>query len=121
MTPYKTVRLWTQPFGSYPLYGMNLSLWDSPDLNSTGYVYVDLNKKYTRMELNLTSDASHNVQMVGLVPDARSAYFDLWRNYDEIRVIDIAYYLRMNHSRLITSQLSWRPKLKSDIKVLIVR
>ncbi|CAD7080164.1 unnamed protein product [Hermetia illucens] len=116
MTPYKTVRLWTQPFGSYPLYGMNLSLWDSPDLNSTGYVYVDLNKKYTRMELNLTSDASHNVQMVGLVPDARSAYFDLWRNYDEIRVIDIAYYLRMNHSRLITSQLSWRPKLKSDIK-----
>lgn len=69
------------------------------------------------MEVNLTPDATQNIQMVGYIPDARKGYFDLWRNYEEIRVIDITSYLRMNHSRLITGQFHWRPKLKTEIKV----
>lgn len=66
--------------------------------------------------MNITPDATQNLQMFGIIPDARSASFDLWRDYEEIKVVDIGYYLRMNHSRLITSQLIWRPKLKSEIK-----
>jgi hypothetical protein len=54
--------------------------------------------------------------MYGVVPDARSASFDLWRDYEDIRVVDIAYYLRMNHSRLVTSHLLWRPNLKNEFK-----
>lgn len=54
--------------------------------------------------------------MYGIVPDSRSAFFDIWRNYDDIRVVDVAYYLRMNHSRLITSQLIWRPTIKTEVK-----
>lgn len=66
----------------------------------------------------MTPDASQNVHMLGEIPDARSASFDLWRDYEDIRVVDISYYLRMNHSRLVTSQLIWRPKMKSEIKVI---
>jgi hypothetical protein len=54
--------------------------------------------------------------MYGIVPDARSASFDLWRDYEDIRVVDVAYYLRMNHSRLVTSHLLWRPNLKNEFK-----
>lgn len=104
------------PYGSFPFYGLNATIWDTPDFNHTGYFYIDLDRKVTRMEINLTEDASQNLQMVGYIPDARSGYFDIWRNYDEIRIIDVASYLRMNHSRLITGQFHWRPKLKADLK-----
>lgn len=65
----------------------------------------------------MTPDASQNLYMLGAIPDARSASFDLWRDYEEFRIVDVAYYMRMNHSRLLTSQLLWRPKMKYEIKV----
>lgn len=65
----------------------------------------------------MTPDASQNLKMFGQISDARNAEFDLHRDYDDIRVVDIAYYMRMNHSRLVTSQLRWRPKMKNEIKV----
>lgn len=95
---------------------MNATIWDTPDFNHTGYFYIDLDKKVTRSEINLTEDASQNMQMVGFIPDARSGYFDIWRNYDEIRIVDVASYVRMNHSRLVTGQFIWRPNMKSEIK-----
>lgn len=55
--------------------------------------------------------------MYGAIPDARSATFDLWRDYDDIRISDVAYYLSLNHSRLVVSSLRWRPDLKQDIQV----
>lgn len=55
--------------------------------------------------------------MYGKIPDARTAYFDIWRNYEEIRISDVSYLLKLNHSRLLISYLKWRPELKQDLKV----
>lgn len=57
--------------------------------------------------------------MYGYIPDARSAYFDIWRDYDEDRISDVSYFLKLNHSRLIVASLRWRPELKQNIKVHI--
>lgn len=58
--------------------------------------------------------------MNGIIPDARSILFDIWREYDDIIVSDVAYYLKLNHSRLVTSRLEWRSELYSDVKVKII-
>ncbi|XP_055847743.1 uncharacterized protein LOC129913211 [Episyrphus balteatus] len=115
-TPYRQIRLWAVPYTKYPLYGLNATVWDSPDLNNTGFVYVDLAKKYARAEFNLTEDSSQNLQMIGHIPDARSGFLDIWRNYEEIRIIDVSSYYKMNHSRLITGKFHWRPKIKEELK-----
>ncbi|EDW03099.1 uncharacterized protein LOC6561417 [Drosophila grimshawi] len=115
-TPYKTVRLWMVPTVEYPTYGLNATVWDTPDTNHTGYVFVDLAKRFARMDFNLTEDASQNLQMVGYIPDTRSGYLDIWRNYEEIRIIDVSSYLKMNHSRLITGRFHWRPNIKNDLR-----
>lgn len=65
-------------------------------------------------------DGSQSLHVYGVIPDARSAMFDIWRDYEDIRVSDVAYYLRLNHSRLIVSSLLWRPDLKHDIQVIRV-
>lgn len=74
-----------------------------------------------RLEYNfilLIPDGSQSLHVYGVIPDARSAIFDVWRDYQDIRVSDVAYYLRLNHSRLIMSSLLWRPDLKQDILVI---
>lgn len=55
--------------------------------------------------------------MYGFIPDARSAVFDVYRDYEDKKVSDVSYYLRMNHSRLIMSRLHWRPELVGDVQV----
>lgn len=110
------MRFWLIPITNYPVYGVNSILWDTPELNSTGYFTVDVLKKYARAEVNLTEDGSQNLQLIGYIPDARSGYLDIWRNYEEIRVIDISSYLKMNHSRLITGRFQWRPELKEELR-----
>ncbi|EDW76449.2 uncharacterized protein Dwil_GK14654 [Drosophila willistoni] len=115
-SPFHTVRLWLLPTMKYPLYGLNATVWDTPDTNHSGYVYVDLAERYARMDFNLTEDATQNLQMVGYIPDTRSGYLDVWRNYEEIRIIDVSSYLKMNHSRLITGRFHWRPTIKSELK-----
>ena len=46
--------------------------------------------------------------------------FDIWRTYEEdFTVSDVSFYLKLNHSRLITSTLRWRPELKADIIALL--
>lgn len=109
--------VWGKTGEHYPIYTVNASYEDSPDVNSTGRFYVNLSDKLIRLNVNMTPDASHHLHMLGYIADARNAFFDLYRDYDDVRVVDIAYYLRMNHSRLVTSQLIWRPKMKSEIKV----
>lgn len=61
----------------------------------------------------------HNLQIRGSIPDTRSAAFNLWRNYEDVRIDDISYFVQMNHSRLITSKLLWRPKLRKETKEVI--
>lgn len=57
--------------------------------------------------------------MFGMIPDARSAVFDIYRDYDDIHVSDVSYFLRLNHSRFIVSTMRWRPELKENIQVKI--
>lgn len=64
-------------------------------------------------------DASQNLQVQGSIPNTRSASFNAWRNYEDIQIKDISYFLQMNHSRLITSKLIWRPKMGREIKEAI--
>lgn len=118
-SPHKTVRLWAITDGMYPVYRLNASFENSPDVNSTGRFYANIDEKFVQLHVNMTPDAAQNLRMVGTIPDARSATFDLWRDYDEFRVVDVAYYLRMNHSRLVTSKLVWRPSMRAEVKAII--
>ncbi|XP_016937028.3 uncharacterized protein Apoltp [Drosophila suzukii] len=115
-SPFHTVRLHLLPTIRYPIYGLNATIWDTPDTNHSGYIYADVLERYARMDFNLTEDASQNLQMVGYIPDSRSAFLDVWRNYEEIRVIDVSSYLKMNHSRLITGRFHWRPSIRQEVR-----
>lgn len=116
-TPHKTFYIWTRADGEFPVYTLKGIYEDSPDVNTTAHFFIDIDERIVKLNANFTPDASQNLRMLGIIPDARSASFDLWRDYEDIRIVDVAYYLRMNHSRLVTSQLMWRPKLRSDLKV----
>jgi len=115
-SPFHAVRLHLLPTIRYPIYGLNATIWDTPDTNHSGYIYMDILERYARMDFNLTEDASQNLQMVGYIPDTRSAFLDIWRNYEEIRVIDVSSYLKMNHSRLITGRFHWRPSIRQEVR-----
>lgn len=116
-TPHKTFYVWVRADGEYPIYTLNGTYEDSPEINTTAAFFIHIDDRLVKLDANFTPDASQNLRMLGIIPDARSASFDLWRDYEDIRIVDVAYYLRMNHSRLITSQLIWRPKLKIELKV----
>jgi len=63
-------------------------------------------------------DATVSLRMHGNIPDARNAKFNIWRTYhDDLTISDVSFYLKLNHSRLVTSTLRWRPELKSDVIV----
>ncbi|XP_034189232.2 apolipoprotein lipid transfer particle [Osmia lignaria lignaria] len=97
-------------------YFVNGSVVNTPDLNATGVFLLDPAEKFTWMTLNYTPDGIESLQMYGKIPDARNAVFNIWRTYEEdFFVSDVSFYLKLNHSRLITSTLRWRPELKSDI------
>lgn len=89
---------------------------DEPDYDTKGELILDLMNKMITANVNLTSDASQSLQVQGHIPDTRSAVFNVWRNYDDIRISDITYFMQMNHSRLISSRLTWRPKMRKEIK-----
>lgn len=115
-SPLETFKLWGKGEGQYPYFIINGSLENTPDeIDSEGSFYINIDEKLVKLAVNITRDASQNLQMFGSIPDARSATFDIWRDYEDIRVVDIAYYIRMNHSRLISSQLIWRPKMRAEI------
>lgn len=66
----------------------------------------------------VVSDAVESLRMYGNIPDVRNAIFDIWRTYDQDLVVsDVSFYLKLNHSRLVTSKLRWRPELQNDICV----
>lgn len=54
--------------------------------------------------------------MIGKIVDTRSAKLNAWRNYDDVTTVDIASYIRLNHSRLLTSAVVWRPEIFSEVK-----
>ncbi|XP_012534919.2 uncharacterized protein LOC105835859 [Monomorium pharaonis] len=109
--------------GYYPApsqYIVNGSVINTPELNATGVFFLDLDEKLTWMMVNYTPDATVSLRMHGNIPDARNAIFNIWRTYDDdLKISDVSFYLKLNHSRLITSTLRWRPELKSDIITII--
>ncbi|XP_011501595.1 PREDICTED: uncharacterized protein LOC105365190 [Ceratosolen solmsi marchali] len=103
-------------YANYPEYIINGSMINGRELNATGVFFINLQEKLTWMMVNYTPDAIESLRMYGNVPDARNAEFDIWRTYDQdLSVSDVSFYVRLNHSRLVTSKLKWRPKLKSDV------
>lgn len=97
-------------------YIVNGSVINTPQLNATGAFFLDSDEKLTWMMVNYTPDARKSLRMYGNIPDARNAIFDIWRTYeDDLTISDVSFYLKLNHSRLVTSTLRWEPELKNDI------
>lgn len=79
-----------------------------------------MNKKYLYLSKNkrlIYTDASETFHASGRVPDVRNAHLNVWRDYDDYSISDIAFYLKLNHSRMVTSKLKWRPKLQKEVIV----
>ncbi|KAG7207006.1 hypothetical protein KM043_000897 [Ampulex compressa] len=97
-------------------YVVNGSIVNTPNLNASGALFFDRSEKLTWLMVNYTPDALESLRMYGRIPDARNAVFDIWRTYDrDFSVSDVSFYLKLNHSRLVTSTLRWRPELRSDV------
>ncbi|XP_043484877.1 apolipophorins [Leptopilina heterotoma] len=112
--------LWARYHGDYPVYTLNGSVINSPELNCTGNLFLNFSDKLTWMMVNYTPDAVESLRMYGDIPDVRNAKFDIWRTYDEdLTISDVTFYLRLNHSRLVTSTLRWRPDLRADLSRFI--
>lgn len=58
--------------------------------------------------------------LVGNIVNTRSAKLDAWRDFDDVTTVDLASYIRLNHSRLLTSSLVWRPQIFSEVKAQAV-
>ncbi|XP_067622386.1 uncharacterized protein Apoltp [Eurosta solidaginis] len=115
-SPSKTVRVWLKPKMFYPVYGLNVTLWITPDTNNSGYIYIDGFEKQAHLYFNLTEDNTHNLIMDCSIPNARNIYIDIWRNYDELSIVDVASYIKLNHSRHLSGRLHWRPNIKRELK-----
>lgn len=100
----------------FPKYSIDGVYIDSPDYEMAGDLIVDLKKKTVNSDVKLSADETQKFQIRGIIPDTRSATLNIWRDYDDIRIDDISYFVQMNHSRLITSKLLWRPKIKKEVK-----
>ncbi|KFB38034.1 AGAP008807-PA-like protein [Anopheles sinensis] len=116
ITSQSKYRIWTKAAGAYPIYKINGTLLDGTEVDANGFFYLNIDDRMVQMKINMTPDGSENVYMYGIIPDSRSAYFDFWRDYDNSREVDVTYYLKMNHSRLITGHMLWRPQIKSDLQ-----
>lgn len=66
----------------------------------------------------LSTDISYHI--IGRIIDTRSAKLDAWRDFDDVTTVDLASYIRLNHSRLLTSSFVWRPEIFSEVKATAV-
>ncbi|KAI8423689.1 hypothetical protein MSG28_012724 [Choristoneura fumiferana] len=67
-----------------------------------------------KSDINIQSHISYHV--VGMIVDTRSAKLNAWRDFDDVTTVDLASYIRLNHSRLLTSSIIWRPTIFSEVK-----
>lgn len=107
--------LWARYAGEFPLYTANATAIHGVN-DTAGEFYLNFKKKLVYLNYNMTKDGSQSLHMHGMIPDARNAVFNIWRNYEERQISDLSYLLRLNHSRLIVSNLKWRPELINDVK-----
>lgn len=113
---YAKKYLKTRYYPNHPEHVVNGSMIYTPEIDATGHFYLNFDEKLTWLMVNYTPDAVQSLRMYGKIPDARNAIFDIWRTYDQdLTISDVAFYLKLNHSRLVTSTLRWRPDLKEDV------
>ncbi|XP_049847119.1 uncharacterized protein LOC126299332 [Schistocerca gregaria] len=104
-------------FGKYPEYKVNGSVLKDKEMNATGHFYLNFDEKLVAVTvLNQRPDVLESFYVDGKIPDSRNTLLNVWREYDDVHVSDISFYLRLNHSRLITSKLLWRPDLQTDVQ-----
>lgn len=136
-TPNKIIDIYAKAVTDFPIYQIDGNFIDSPEYDSNGILRLDLYQKLIQGHVNFTSgllkktikdllkilkfgffrpDGSQNLKIQGNIPDTRSAGFYIWRNYEDIHISDVSYYIQMNHSRLISSKLLWRPTIRKEVK-----
>ncbi|KAF7269539.1 hypothetical protein GWI33_017432 [Rhynchophorus ferrugineus] len=106
---------WGKYGGTYPIYTANMTTTHGTN-HTSGSFYVNFYDKLIHLNVNLTEDGTQSLHTYGVIPNARNAMFDIWRDYEDKRLTDVSYYLKLNHSRLIMSKLRWRPELISDVQ-----
>nr|XP_034825791.1 apolipophorins [Maniola hyperantus] len=107
---YKVNGTWKLVYPRYQLEGIVLR----PNANDTMFAELSMLDKAIKAHYNSSDDISYH--MIGKIIDTRSARLDAWRHYDDVTTVDIASYVRLNHSRLLTSAFMWRPEIFSEIK-----
>ncbi|XP_068624199.1 uncharacterized protein Apoltp [Battus philenor] len=107
---YKVNGSWELIYPAYRLKGVVLH----PDGNDTMFAELSMIDKALVGHYNSTNDVSYH--LVGKIVDARSAKLNAWRDFDDVTTVDLASYIRLNHSRLLTSSVVWRPEIFSEVK-----
>ncbi|CAB3225976.1 unnamed protein product [Arctia plantaginis] len=97
----------------YPEYKLKTFV-KRPTGQDTGVATLSMLAKSLVAHYNSSDDISYH--MVGQIVDTRYAKFNSWRDFDEITTVDLASYIRLNHSRLLTSSIKWRPEIFSEVK-----
>ncbi|CAG7726200.1 unnamed protein product [Allacma fusca] len=77
---------------------------------------LDLNKPYYDLSILHGPGLIDGIFSEGGVVDSRNLKWDISEAYDNYRFSDVNFFLRLNHSRLITSRLKWRPDLLDDLE-----
>ncbi|XP_045454917.1 apolipophorins [Melitaea cinxia] len=107
---YKVNGTWTLVYPRYQARGIVLR----PNANDTVFAELSMVDKALVAHYNSSDDISYH--LIGKIVDTRSAKLNAWRNYDDVTTADIASYIRLNHSRLLTSAVVWRPEIFSEVK-----
>ncbi|CAH0598289.1 unnamed protein product [Chrysodeixis includens] len=101
----------------YPEYKLKTYV-SRPTGNDTGTATLSMINRSFIAHYNSTDDISYH--MIGKIVDTRYAKFNSWRDFDDVLTVDLASYIRLNHSRLLTSAINWRPEIFSEVKAQAV-
>ncbi|XP_077295548.1 apolipoprotein lipid transfer particle [Arctopsyche grandis] len=97
----------------YPEYNIHFTL-NKTNGNDTGIFLISGKDKHVLGHFNRTADISYH--LIGQINDARSADLIAWRDFEDVKTIDIVSYIQLNHSRLLSGKIGWRPEMYQQIK-----
>ncbi|CAH2058175.1 unnamed protein product, partial [Iphiclides podalirius] len=107
---YKVNGSWELAYPSYKLRGVVFH----PNGNDTAFAELSMVDRSLIAHYNSTDDISYH--LIGKIVDARSAEMNAWRDFDDVTTVDLASYIRLNHSRLLTSSVVWRPQVFGEAR-----
>ncbi|XP_050528812.1 uncharacterized protein LOC126898616 isoform X2 [Daktulosphaira vitifoliae] len=96
-------------------HNIDILLHKGNDDTAVGKFYINIPHKDTGLAVNFTPDASHQLHMSGNVLESKNAQFNIWRTKYGLIIPDLQFSLGLNHSRLLSSALTWRIDLKDSI------